>query len=86
MCKGNIKNWTKLFGGAKFTKEGTATLPPTLPPYSSPKRRYLLKIPPLCLYIIRWEGRGREGKEGKREEKRGFLQKNRILQIFVGII
>ena len=31
--------------------------------------------------------RGKEvKKEGKREEKRGFLQKNRILQIFVGII
>ena len=22
MCKGNIKNWTKLFGGAEFTKRG----------------------------------------------------------------
>lgn len=22
MCKGNIKNWTKLFGGAEITKEG----------------------------------------------------------------
>jgi len=30
--------------------------------------------------------RKREKKRGKREEKRGFLQKNRILQIFVGII
>lgn len=77
-----------------FVTDMLPTFTPTsLPPHyrhyrhyrqhSSPKRRYLLKIPPLCLYIIRWEGRGREG---KREEKRGFLQKNRILQIFVGII
>ena len=28
----------------------------------------------------------RETKERKKEGKRGFLQKNRILQIFVGII
>lgn len=36
----------------------------------------------------REEERGRERGEmrGKRREKRGFLQKNRILQIFVGII
>lgn len=51
--------------------------------HSSPKRRYLLKIPP-TLPIYNKVGREREG--GKREEKRGFLQKNRILQIFVGII
>lgn len=64
--------------------------PTSLPPHyrhyrqhSSPKRRYLLKIPP-TLPIYNKVGREREG--GKKREKRGFLQKNRILQIFVGII
>ena len=55
----------------------TATLPPHYRQHSSPKRRYLLKIPPLCLYIIRWEGRGREEKERKREvfyKKIGFCK------------
>ena len=41
-------------------------------------------------WIQKGRGKARRGKEvekeGKRGEKRGFLQKNRILQIFVGII
>jgi hypothetical protein len=32
------------------------------------------------------KGGGKGGKRGEKRGKRGFLQKNRILQIFVGII
>ena len=82
MCKGNTISPTTQFVEAEFTKEGTATLPP-LPPTFLPQEKIFAKNPP-TQPIYNKVGREREG--GKREKKRGFLQKNRILQIFVGII
>ena len=67
MCKGNIIIPTTQFAEAEFTKEGTAiitdNITATLPPTFLPQEIIFAKSPPLCLYIIRWEGRGREEKE-----------------------